>query len=94
MRVQRTHRLSRRAPRFPNRIRSYRLEAGLTQRDLAEQIGQRRSSLSAWERGCHLPTVASLFRLARALNTLAESLYWPLYTSMPTGTWKPRHSAQ
>jgi transcriptional regulator with XRE-family HTH domain len=80
--------------RFPNRIRGYRLQAGLTQRELAAQIGQRRSSVSAWERGCHLPTVASLFRLARALNTLAESLYWPLYTSMPTGTPGPRHPAR
>ena len=85
MLVQHTPRLTRRAPRFPNRIRSYRLQAGLTQRGLATQIGQRRSSVSAWERGRHLPTVANLFRLARVLDTLAESLYWPLYTSTPTG---------
>ena len=90
MLVQHTPRLGRRAPRFPNRIRSYRLQAGLTQRDLAAQIGQRRSSISAWERGRHLPTAVNLFRVARALNTLAESLYWPLYTSFPTGAGRTR----
>lgn len=93
MLVQHTPRLVRRAPRFPNRIRSYRLQAGLTQRGLAAEIGQRRSSVSAWERGRHLPTVPNLFRLARALNTLSESLYWGLYTeatSGSTGTHAPR----
>jgi transcriptional regulator with XRE-family HTH domain len=81
MLVQHTPRLTRCAPRFPNRIRRYRLQAGLTQRSLAQQIGQRRASVSAWERGRHLPTVPNLFRLARALSTLAESLYWGLYTA-------------
>jgi transcriptional regulator with XRE-family HTH domain len=85
MPVQHTPRLARHAPRFPNRIRSYRLQAGLTQRGLAAQIGQRRASVSAWERGRHLPTAPNLFRLARALNTLSESLYWGLYTSAPSG---------
>jgi len=90
MLVQHTLRLTRRAPRFPNRIRSYRLQAGLTQRGLAAQIGQRRSSVSAWERGRHLPTVPNLFRLARTLNTLSESLYWELYTSAPSGAASPQ----
>jgi transcriptional regulator with XRE-family HTH domain len=79
MLVQLTPRLVRCAPRFPNRIRSYRLQAELTQRALAERIGQRRATISAWERGRHLPTVPNLFRLARALDTLGESLYWSLY---------------
>jgi transcriptional regulator with XRE-family HTH domain len=94
MLVQHTARLVRRSPRFPNRIRRYRVQLGLTQRGLAAEIGQRRSSVSAWERGCHLPTVANLFRLARALNTLAESLYWPLYTSFPTSGGKTSVSSR
>lgn len=81
MLVQHTPRLSPRTPRFPNRIRNYRLQAGLTQRALAGRIGQRRATVSAWERGRHLPTVPNLFRLARALDTLGESLYWGLYTA-------------
>lgn len=81
MLVQHTARLAGRPPRFPNRIRRYRLQAGLTQRLLAERIGERRASVSAWERGRHLPNVVSLFRLARALDTLSASLYWDVYTA-------------
>jgi transcriptional regulator with XRE-family HTH domain len=79
--VQFSPRLSAPAPRFPNRIRRYRLQAGLSQRDLAAMLHQRRSSVSAWERGRHLPSVSTLFRLARCLDTLGESLYWDLYTA-------------
>ena len=86
MLVQHTPRLVRCAPRFPNRIRSYRVQHGLSQRALAAQLGQRRASVSAWERGCHLPTVPNLFRLARALDTLGESLYWALYTQAASGS--------
>ncbi len=80
MLVQHTARLTSQPPRFQNRIRRYRVQAGLTQRSLAERIGQRPASVSAWERGSYLPTVPNLFRLARALNTLGESLYRSLYT--------------
>ena len=92
MLVQHTSRLLRCAPRFPNRIRRYRLQHGLTQRSLAEQLGQRRASISAWERGQHLPTVPNLFRLARALDTLGESLYWDLYTRAASGHAQARIS--
>lgn len=85
MLVQHTTRLASESPRFQNRIRRYRVQAGLTQRTLAEQIGQRPASVSAWERGNYLPTVPNLFRLARALNTLGESLYWSLYTKTRSG---------
>lgn len=80
--AQHTPRLSGGAPRFPNRIRRYRLQAGLTQRALAALVHQRRSSVSAWERGRHLPNATNLFRLARHLDTLTESLYWDLYTEV------------
>ncbi len=81
MSVQHSSRLAGRPARFPNRIRRYRLQAGLTQRALASRIGHRRASVSAWERGRHLPNAVSLFRLARALDTLTESLYWEIYTT-------------
>ena len=80
--AQHTARLSGGAPCFPNRIRRYRLQAGLTQRALAALLHQRRSSVSTWERGRHLPNATNLFRLARALDTLTESLYWDLYAKV------------
>ena len=89
MLVQYTARLGRRPQRFPNRIRSYRVQAGLSQRALADRIGQRRASISAWERGRHLPNVVSLFRLARALDTLCESLYWQIYAGALRARVKP-----
>jgi DNA-binding XRE family transcriptional regulator len=74
-----TLRRSRVTARFPNRIREYRLRAGLTQTMLGKLIGRGRPIVSAWERGCSLPSLPNVFRLARSLGTLAESLYAALY---------------
>lgn len=76
---QRTPRSSRRPVRFPNRIRQYRVKAGLTQRALASAVGRLRWTISAWEHGCNLPPVPDLFKLAKALNTFVEALYPGLY---------------
>jgi transcriptional regulator with XRE-family HTH domain len=65
--------------RFPNAIRRYRLQAGLTQKKLAELVGRSRGVISSWERGTILPSVPNLFKLAKILNTLAESLYAEFY---------------
>ena len=81
MPVHHTPRLSRHSPRFPNAIREYRLKAGLTQRKLGELLGKGRNAISAWERGLSLPRVPILFRMAKLLNTLAESLYFDLYST-------------
>jgi len=80
MPIQRTSRLTRRPLRHPNQIRNYRIAAGLSQSELGARIGRTRSVVSAWERGRYLPSVTNLFLLARALDTLVESLYWGLYT--------------
>ena len=74
-----TPRLARRAGKFPNRIREYRLKAGLTQHALGKLLGKGRSVISAWERGLALPRLPTLFQLAKALNTLTEALYYSLY---------------
>ncbi len=80
MPIQQTPRLCQRPPRHPNQIRHYRVAAGLSQTELGARIGRTRSVVSAWERGRYLPSVSNLFLLARALDTLVESLYWGLYT--------------
>jgi transcriptional regulator with XRE-family HTH domain len=76
---QRTPRRSKRPVRFPNRIRHYRLQGGLTQRALAHAVGRLRWTVSAWEHGATLPTAPDLFKLAKALNTFVEALYPCLY---------------
>ena len=80
MPMQQTSRLQLRPSRHPNQIRRYRIAAGLSQTELGVRIGRTRSVVSAWERGRYLPSVSNLFLLARALDTLVESLYWGLYT--------------
>ena len=80
MPIQQTPRLNQKPSRHPNRIRNYRIAAGLSQEELGVRIGRTRSVVSAWERGRYLPSVTNLFLLARALDTLVESLYWGLYT--------------
>jgi transcriptional regulator with XRE-family HTH domain len=79
MEVQHTPRASRHAPRFPNRIREYRLKAGLSQRRLGELLGRGRNAVSSWERGLTLPSVPRLLKMAKTLATLAESLYAHFY---------------
>ena len=83
MEVQHTPRGSRHAPRFPNKIREYRLKAGLSQRKLASLLGRGRNALSSWERGLTLPSVPRLLRMAKILGTLAESLYMDFYSTFP-----------
>ena len=79
MTIQLTPRASRHAPRFPNRIREYRLKAGLSQRRLGALLGRGRNAISSWERGLTRPDVTLGVRLAKALATLAESLYMRFY---------------
>jgi transcriptional regulator with XRE-family HTH domain len=83
MQVQHTPRASRHAPRFPNKIREYRLKAGLSQAKLAALLGRERDAVSSWERGLTLPNVPRLMRMAKILGTLAESLYMDFYSTFP-----------
>lgn len=82
MLVQHTPRASRHSPRFPNKIREYRLKAGLSQRRLAAHLGRSRDAVSSWERGLTLPNVPRLMRMAKILGTLAESLYMHFYATL------------
>lgn len=82
MTLQLTERIDRKVGRFPNRIREYRLKAGLSQLELGRRVGLERSVISEWECGRILPTLPNVFRLAKALDTLAESLYLNLYSGI------------
>jgi len=85
MPIQHTPRSSRHSPRFPNKIREYRLKAGLSQRKLAETLGRGRNAISSWERGLSLPSVPKLMRMAKELGTLSEALYQDFYVTFPRG---------
>ncbi|MCE9636483.1 MAG: helix-turn-helix transcriptional regulator [Planctomycetes bacterium] len=58
-----------------SRVRERRLVAGLTQEDLAEQIGVSRQTVVSIEKGNYTPSVALALRLARVLATTVEELF-------------------
>jgi len=86
MTIQFTRRRSRHAPRFPNAIRDYRIKAGLSQRELSALLGICRSAVSLWERGLRMPGALGLFRLARALGTAPQALYFEMLRRLETTT--------
>ena len=51
-----------------NRIREFRLKAGLTQAQLADMINKPQHHISRWENGTHAPSVKVLMQLAKALK--------------------------
>lgn len=79
MSPQYSTRLRRVRPKVNNEIRRYRLQLGITQRELARRLGVRLSTFSSWERGMTCPSAAMLLRLAKLLCTLAEGLYPEFY---------------
>ncbi|GEA14921.1 MAG: putative transcriptional regulator [Moorella sp. (in: firmicutes)] len=56
-------------------LRKARLKAGLTQSELAHQVGLRRASYTNIEKGHKNPSVSTALRIARALNRPVEELF-------------------
>lgn len=59
---------------FPQRLRQVREALGLTQAQLARQIGIRREHLNILEHGRSFPTITTLARLATALEVTTDYL--------------------
>jgi HTH-type transcriptional regulator/antitoxin HipB len=55
-------------------IRAWRLQAGLTQVELARRVGVTQGSLSKFESGRSTPRVETLSRLAGALGVTLDAL--------------------
>ncbi len=81
MNMQVTPRVGGKLGRYPNTIRRYRIQSGLSQRKLAALTGHSRSTISAWERGHVLPSLANALQLAKTLGALIETLYHELYST-------------
>lgn len=56
------------------RLRARRLELGLTQEQVAERTGFSQRHVSSFEVGTRIPTLPTLSRLARALETTEAEL--------------------
>ena len=57
-----------------SRIRRYREERGLSQKQLAEMIGVKNSRVSNWEQGLNRPDADILAALCRALQVSPSEL--------------------
>lgn len=73
-------RRKRKTPRKPKRaihlqIKALRLEAKLSQQDLAEKLGLDKSAVSHWENGESAPNTERLPAVAIALGVSIEELF-------------------
>ena len=59
---------------FGETLRRLRMEKGLTQQQLAEQLHVDRTSVTNWEIGRHMPDIAMISLLANALSVDAAAL--------------------
>lgn len=63
-----------------NKLRFYRKQAGLLQKDVAHALGlDCMDRISHWENGIAMPNVANLFRLAAIYGATPQDLYPELY---------------
>lgn len=59
-----------------NRIRELRTDKGMTQQDLADQIGVTRQTIVAIERGGYVPSLALALKISDAFSQNVESIFW------------------
>ncbi len=57
---------------FPARLRELRVQAGLTQEQLADKAGVKRDAVARWERGAREPSWSNVIALADALGVSTE----------------------
>lgn len=59
-----------------NKLKETRTKLGMTQAELAEQVGIARVSIIAIENGRFIPTIETALRISQALNLPIERLFW------------------
>ena len=62
--------------RVGNNIKLVRKHRGLTQAQLAEQVGVARVSIISIETGRYIPTIETALRISKALNAPINELFW------------------
>jgi len=61
--------------RLANRLKERRTELGLTQAELAEQVGVTRKTVNTVENGVFVPSTILALKLAKALDRSVEELF-------------------
>jgi len=59
-----------------NNLKEIRTKLGMTQAELAEQVGVARVSIIAIESGRFIPTIETALRISQALNVSIEKIFW------------------
>ena len=59
-----------------NHLKSLRVQAGLTQADLAERVGVSRKTINTVENGVFTPSTTLALQLARALGVPVEAVFF------------------
>ena len=59
---------------FSEALQDYRKKAGMSQEELAHQLGVSRQSISKWEQGQAFPETEKLIQLSRMLGVTIDSL--------------------
>ncbi|HQD25236.1 MULTISPECIES: helix-turn-helix transcriptional regulator [Methanoculleus] len=57
------------------RIRELRAKTGLTQEELAQQVGVRRETIVFLEKGKYNPSLKLAYKVARALDSTIEEVF-------------------
>lgn len=58
-----------------NHIKQHRARLDLTQQDLADQVGVRRQTILALEKGHYIPSTLLAFKIARVLGMRVDELF-------------------
>jgi putative transcriptional regulator len=61
---------------FENRVKLARVEAGMTQEDLAEAVGVTRQTIGLIEAGKYNPTLKLCLAIARVTQKSLDGLFW------------------
>lgn len=68
---------------IPNRLKRYRKSRGLSQKDVAQILGLKNSSMiSRWEKGLALPSMLNAFKLALLYRIWTDNLYMDLLDAL------------
>jgi putative transcriptional regulator len=62
--------------RIGNSLKAARAAAGLTQEELADQVGVARQTIGLIEAGRYNPSLKLCLLLSRSTNTLLDELFW------------------
>jgi transcriptional regulator with XRE-family HTH domain len=79
-----------RAVSFAGRLRELRIEAGLTQDQLADKAGVKRETVARWEQGTREPSWSNVIALVEALGVECTAFMQPPASAERPGPGRPR----